>query len=76
MLVDSVQVVLAELEIRRKREELEKNIHSLRRAQEDTKKIKADIVAANLRLVLSAARKYVCEGMEFMDLVQEETWGS
>ena len=75
LLVDSTQVVVAELEIRRKREELEKNIHALRKAQEDAKKIKADIVAANLRLVLSAARKYVCEGMEFMDLVQEGNLG-
>jgi RNA polymerase sigma factor (sigma-70 family) len=75
LLADSAQVVLAELEIRRKREWLEKNIHSLREAQEDAKKIKADIVASNLRLVLSAARKYVCEGMEFMDLVQEGNLG-
>ena len=75
LLEDSTQVVRAESEIRRKREELEKNIHSLRKAQEDAKRIKADIVAANLRLVLSAARKYVCEGMEFMDLVQEGNLG-
>jgi RNA polymerase sigma factor (sigma-70 family) len=75
LLVDSPQVVLAELEIRRKREELKKNIHALRKAREDAKKIKADIVAANLRLVLSAARKYACEGMDFMDLVQEGNLG-
>jgi RNA polymerase sigma factor (sigma-70 family) len=72
---DSTQVVRTESEIRKKRKELENNIQSLRRAQEDARKVKTEIVAANLRLVLSAARKYVYEGMEFMDLVQEGNLG-
>jgi RNA polymerase sigma factor (sigma-70 family) len=72
---DSTQVVRAESEIRKKRRELEKNIRSLRKAQEDAREVKTEIVAANLRLVLSAARKYDYEGMEFMDLVQEGNLG-
>jgi RNA polymerase sigma factor (sigma-70 family) len=72
---DGTRVVRAESEIRKKRERLERNIHSLLKAQEDSRRVKSDIVAANLRLVLSAARKYAYEGMEFMDLVQEGNLG-
>jgi RNA polymerase sigma factor (sigma-70 family) len=72
---DSAQVVRAESKIRKKREKLEKSIHSLLKAREDARRVKSDIVAANLRLVLSAAKKYVYGGMEFMDLVQEGNLG-
>ena len=69
------QVVWIKSEIRKRQRELGKSIRSLSEAQEDAKGAKADIVAANLRLVLSAARKYVYGGMEFMDLVQEGNLG-
>ncbi|MCD6163036.1 MAG: sigma-70 family RNA polymerase sigma factor [candidate division Zixibacteria bacterium] len=51
---------------------LKKKLRFLERELEAAKKI---MIEANMRLVISIARKYIGRGMEFMDLVQEGNSG-